>query len=148
MTIDVNDHCPTFVPFVTHSITGGEESVKVFFRCDTEENRENFMAKLKPCEWRMGNINVNAVANLFISQLNKLYCDCFPVKTKYTSPKRLQKPWLTTDIVEMIAAKSKYFKWMKLGVISVQTNRSFRNKVTSAILLLKCSLLATQWAQQ
>ena len=110
LTIDVNDHCPTFIPFVTHSITGGEESVKVSFRCDTEENRENFMAKLKSCEWRMGNINVNAVANLFISQLNKLYCDCFPVKTKYISPKRLQKPWLTTDIVEMIGAKSKYFK--------------------------------------
>ena len=80
LTIDVTDHCPTFLTFVRRSITGGGESVKVSFHCVTEENRENFMAKLKLCEWCIWNINVNVGADIFTSQLNKLCCDCFPVR--------------------------------------------------------------------
>ena len=81
--------------------------------------------------------SINAETNFFISELNKLNVACFPLKVKFVSPKRLCKPWISSAILQSIKNKAKYFKLCKLGIISNELNRVYRNKLNSVIRLAK-----------
>ena len=69
----------------------------------------------------------------FNKTVNDIYCRCFPLKIKYVSYKRLQKPWITTAIVKSIKTKSRYFKLFKLGIISDAVNRDYKNRLRTVI---------------
>ena len=47
------------------------------------------------------------------------------------------KPWITTDILNSIKTKSRYFKLYKLGIIDDHINRKYRNTLNSVIRLAK-----------
>jgi hypothetical protein len=59
------------------------------------------------------------------------------LKTKYISEKRLHKPWLSAGILKSIREKSKYFKLAKLGIISADFNRAYKNKLNIIIRAAK-----------
>ena len=61
----------------------------------------------------------------------------FPLKVKYVSPKRLGKPRLSSAILNSIKTKAQYLKWVKLGIISSELNRTYRNKLNSVIRAAK-----------
>ena len=69
----------------------------------------------------------------FVNILDSLYCDCFPLKFKYLSAKRLKKPWITSSILKSIKTKSLYFKLQKAGLITTEFNNRYRNILTSVI---------------
>ena len=82
----------------------------------------------------MGEIDSVAV---FEQTLNDLYCSCFPLRVKYISIKRLQKPWLTPFILKAIKTKAQYFKLYKLGLVSEYDNKKYKNKLTNVIRCAK-----------
>ena len=49
------------------------------------------------------------------------------------TPKRLHKPWINSAILRSIKTKAHYFKLFKLGIISAEVNRMYRNKLNNVI---------------
>ena len=72
-------------------------------------------------------------AKNFVFELNKAYEQCFPLKTKYVSLKRLCKSWISSGILKSIKIKSQYFKLYELGITRETTNRNYRNRLNSVI---------------
>ena len=65
--------------------------------------------------------------------LNDLYCKYCPLKVKYVSAKRFQKPWITPVLLDRIKDKSYRFKLFKLGFISRTDYNIQRNMVNRSI---------------
>ena len=134
---DITDHTPTFIrfnigdPSVNQHI---EDKVKVTFRADTEDNRDHFLRAVADFRWEsLASSNVNDYMEQFLDKLNTIYCESFPLKTKLIPKKRLDNPWLTNNIIELIKIKSRYFKLFKMGIVSKQENNRFKNRVKSII---------------
>ena len=81
----------------------------------------------------------------FLKILSDLYCTHFPKRTKFVSAKRLQKPWLTPGILNSVKTKSKYFKQYKMGIISKETNTTYRNLLNKVIRRAKRSYYADKF---
>jgi hypothetical protein len=47
--------------------------------------------------------------------------------------KRIEKPWLTSDIMESIKTKSYYFSLYRRGFISKEINNIYKNKLNKII---------------
>ena len=62
-----------------------------------------------------------------------MYCEFFPLRTKFISTKRLERPWLTSGILKSIKIKSNYFKLHKTGLIDTVMYRNYRNLLTKLI---------------
>ena len=84
--------------------------------------------------------DVRVVTAKLKSNLDVIYCRCFPMKVKYVSAKRLDKPWITSGILRSIRTKSQYFKLFKLGVIDDHLNRKYKNCLNSVIRTAKRNL--------
>ena len=65
--------------------------------------------------------------------VNEVYKKSFPIKTKYVSLKRLSNPWISSAIMKSIKTKSYYFKLNKLGLLSDDFNKRYKNNLTSII---------------
>jgi copper chaperone CopZ len=57
--------------------------------------------------------------------------------------KRLQKPWLTAGILKSIKTKSNYFKLYKLGLVSGEVNRLYKNNLTNTIRIAESNFYKT-----
>ena len=136
ITSDITDHCPTFL--ILPRIKNVNEKIKITFREHADYAIELFGRRVSEF---MNNLdlegNLSAVTELLITELDKLYRTCFPLKTKFVSHKRLSKPWLTSAIIKSIKTKAHYFKLSKLGIISNELNKAYRNKLNSVIRLAK-----------
>ena len=98
------------------------------------ENLENLVSDLQRTNWEEHLIgNLNEKFENFEKILNSLYCKNFPLKTKYLSSKRLSKPWLTRELLDLIEKKSNYCKLYRMGIISKEVNNSFKNRVCSIV---------------
>jgi hypothetical protein len=97
-----------------------------------------FLSKLAILDWAQKlKGDVNEKVEIFNSTVNKLYCSCFPLKTKLLSTKRLFKPWLTKGILNSIHTKAQYFKMSKLGIIDDKVNVAYKNRLTATIKAAK-----------
>ena len=65
--------------------------------------------------------------------MNKLYCECFHIKSKNYSLNSLEKPWITPAIKVSIRKKSHYFKLYKAGIISLESRNRYRNQLNRVI---------------
>ena len=132
ITEDMTDHCPVFIGLPSN--VNSTDKIKLTFCVHQPENLSKFKHKLGDLVGQNSfEGDVNAHTTFFINEINRLYKSCFPLKVKLVSPKRLQKPWLSTAILNSIKTKAKYFKLSKLGIISGELNRMYRNKLNSVI---------------
>ena len=136
LDFDISDHLPTFVHFDLPSATlKTNEKIKVFLRPYSQENFDLLSSKVLSFDWQEiyqgGDPNISI--QKFMSSLNSLYCSCFPLKIKYLSKKRIQKPWITQDLMHLIRRKSEYFYQYRIGLISQSTNNRYRNKINKEI---------------
>ena len=137
---DVSDHCPTFLQLFLPFINKNSENElhKISFRPFSEAKLENLKLKLRNTNWDLLlNDNVDRSCNTFMEYIDQNYCKCFPLKHKYISNKRIEKPWITTPVKHLINEKSNYYKRMRAGLISKETNNVFKNKVNKEINLAK-----------
>ena len=137
---DFTDHLPTYIQIKKKSNYSNcySEKIKISFRLDGENCRENFRNALSSFNWSSLKCeNLNLYLNRFLSKLNELYCKCFPLKIKLVSRRHMNSPWITDSLRKLIRAKSDYFQLFRLGVISKQENNAFKNRVLNKIKLAK-----------
>jgi exonuclease III len=133
---DISDHCPIFINLPT--IANTSNKIKIQFRDNSTASIANLIDRLSSVDWKVelqGDVNEKVVKFNYI--VDELYCQCCPLKTKFISSKRLHKPWLTRGILQSIKTKSLYFKLLKLGIIDHNTNKEFKNKLTTVIRTAK-----------
>ena len=128
---DVTDHCPTFI-IVKVPDPVKNEKVKISFRHVDELGMQIFESGLRCVIWSFSD-DINESASQFIRKLNDVYCYIFQIKMNYVTVKRLSKPWLSKTILNSVKTKSKYFKFYRLGLISLMIFNKYRNVLTSVI---------------
>jgi exonuclease III len=135
-SIDITDHCPTFIKI--HIPIEPNEKIKLTFRIHSPANVNNFIDTLSKSPFNFSDPeHVNEQTELFINTVNSIYCSCFPLMTKFVGAKRLQKPWLSADLLKSINIKSRNFKMSKLGLISEEHKKSFSNALGIKIKIAK-----------
>ena len=83
----------------------------------------------------------------FLTKVNNIYCKNFPVRTKFISKKRLNKPWFNQEILYLTKVKSHYFKLFKNYQISASDNNAMKNRVKLAIRKAKREYLERRFGQ-
>ena len=135
---DITDHLPifTFIDITKRDINATHLKK---FRCFSVENKIKFKNMLHEFDWSCmsSHHDVNYMTNVFDETLQNLYDECFPIVTKQISTKRVKNPWMSSGILKSVKNKSAMFKRFKLGLISNDTYRIFRNVVTSVIRAAK-----------
>ena len=77
------------------------------FRIHSEQLNVLFKNRMSEIDFETslsGDLNEQVVK--FNDAVNSLYCDVFPLKVKYLSMKRLNKPWLTSGLIKSIKIRS------------------------------------------
>ena len=129
---DITDHCPTFIKLPNLCVNN--KKIKLSFRVHIDENVQRFKRAISGANWHLDDgRDVHGKTAGFVDEINSLYRMCFPVKVKYVSEKRLNKPWLSTGILKSIKMKSHYFKMYKLGQINHSFLKKYNNRLTSVI---------------
>lgn len=133
LTVDISDHCPTFahIPLSVDRLTGKK---KISFRHHSVIHDNIFID-------RLSNLDFESIlrgcegdrVDRFVDVINEIYCNTYPLKIKFLSYKRLSKPWLSSGLLKSIKTKARYFKMYKLGLISSDCNKNYRNALTSII---------------
>ena len=133
---DFTDHCPVFlrIPINETSRQSDSDRVRITFRDKSESNKQIFKMKLTSMNWAaVQDEDVNFYMDKFLSALNKLYCDCFPLKSKLVGRKQFLNPWMTPYLRNLIKAKSTYFHLMKSNFVSRSENNQYRNRLNAIL---------------
>ena len=128
---DQTDHLPAVLKFYDGKLDNNPAKKQIRFRLVTEDNLAKFKNYLDQLDWNslLTHSDVNYDTEKFLQELNKGYCKFFPLNTKFLSPKRLSKPWVTSKLLRLIKTKSNYFKMLKSGDVSQEENSAVRNRV-------------------
>ena len=134
VSIDVSDHCPIFmkVPFIRHE--NNNSRIKVSFRIQNDQNIEKLAYRLLNYDWSaIHSPDCDLYVDRFLSALDEMYCDSFQKVTKYITVKRLNKPWFSSEIQNIVNLKSDTFKLCRLGLVSQEENTNVKNRLNSKI---------------
>ena len=138
VSIDLTDHCPIFIFFASLTELNSDDKIEIKFRNFCNDNHLLFSNKISNFDFSLiEQEDPNIYFEKILEILLKFYNESFPIKTKFVSSKRLAKPWITTNIFNLIKLKSWYFKLLKLGLLSKEQNNSLKNKICREILLSK-----------
>ena len=132
--MDITDHCPTFVHFET-PLTNSSASKIYSFRPFNQNAIDELLDKFNHTNWNalLDYDEIDSSIEIFLAYLNSSYCNFFPLKTKTISDKRALKPWLTTHIKKLINKKSRFFKLLRNGQVTRQTNNFVKNAVNREV---------------
>lgn len=135
----LSDHLPIFINLNRQTIPDAKH--KITYRVINANNLNLFTNELEAINWEelLTLPNTNENFNLFYNRVNDCYNKCFPLKTKFVSSKRLHNTWLSTGILNSIKHKCKLFKMYKLGTVSYNYFKQYRNQLTQAIRYAKAS---------
>ena len=101
---DVTDHMPCFylceLPTQLNTTEDTTETIKIETRPYHDSNYLNLLTEISSLNWDniLDYTNVDLSLTTFINHLNYMYRKFFPLKIKYISLKRLNKPWITTIV--------------------------------------------------
>ena len=133
VNIDITDHLPTFLN-IKFDLNQQEEKIKIQFRVINDINKQKFRNLLSNFNWNdIFSQNINLYAENLSATLDNLYCSAFPLKIKYISKRHNHNPWITEPIKKLIEAKSHYFMLYRLGMVTLDENKRYRNKVNHII---------------
>ena len=135
----ITDHLPIFV-----NISIPSECQKLHkreFRIITDEYKQLFKCKLNSISWQdfLSSRDININCDAFITKLQELYHESFPLKTKYISEKRLLNPWISQAVLNSIKFKNKLYKDYKIGAVTESYYKRYRNSLNKVIKSAKNS---------
>ena len=138
---DISDHCPTVAHFSPILPRPSNTKQKIIFRPFSENNLNFLITKIENINWSetFANNDVNISFSKFNEIISRLFCESFPLKTKYVAVKQNSKPWIKNEIKNLIKEKSHYFGLFKRGFISKEVNNSIKNRVNKAVTKAKNS---------
>ena len=99
----ITDHHTTFImiPFACNSNTS--EKIKISFRDCSSMNQPNFEQKISEFNWdSIKSNNPEIYMQNFISRLNIMYRESFPIKTKFITQKYFKNPWHNKDVKKFL----------------------------------------------
>ena len=134
LSIDITDHCPIFLYLPIDNNKHSNDKIKITFRDQSPERTSAFMSAIADLDW--SNIiasDPSTYVDNFLTTINGLYCNFFPLRTKFITKKRMSKPWITSNILSLIKQKSDAFQLYRRGLITMRENNLLKNKITSAI---------------
>ena len=138
ISIDLTDHCPTFLFLPVNKIIPDDGLMTVQFRNLSTENFNLFTQEICCFDWSsIRDPDISVYSFNFISKLNTIYCSCFPLQSKTISKKRLSKAWLTPRVFKLVKLKSEYFRLFRRGLISREENSHLKNSINSQIRAAK-----------
>ena len=130
----VTDHHTTFILLPFGCKSNINEKIKISFRDCSSENQENFELKIRDFDWNtIKSDNPETYMQNFISTLNILYQESFPLKTKSITQRYFKNPWHNKEVKKLSEARKKYHKLFLLNLVSREQYATFRNKVTNLI---------------
>ena len=136
----LSDHYGIYVQLPFFSSKASSKKLKLNFRDCCEVNQITFREKLQNFNWMsIKSEDTNVYTRNFVSTLNTLYCESFPMKTKIVTEKYFLNPWYTPEIRRLSAARFKYHALYNENLISLEEYAYFRNRVTSLIRNFKQS---------
>ena len=108
-------------------------------RSFSETNKQQFSNKISTIDWYilLSKVNLNENFEIFISKLNETYNEGFPILTKTTSEKRLTTPWINKEVINAIRIKNKLYKDFKIGAVTEEQYKQYRNALNNDIKQLK-----------
>ena len=134
VSVDLSDHCPIFVFITLVDKSNSNDLVKIQFRDYSTANHQKFSTAIQSNNWsQIKSENASEYLDSFILELNRIYCESFPLHCKFISKKRVAKPWLTNGIYNLIQLKSEYFLKFRRGLITSQQNKNLKNKINSTV---------------
>ena len=133
----ITDHHTTFIHLPFNCRSDNSEKIKLLFRDCSDENKIIFENKLRDFHWEnIKSVNPDLFVQFFLSNLNQIYQDSFPLKTKYVTQKYFNNPWHNKDVKKLSNARRNYHKLYLLKLVSWDQYAAFRNKITN--LIRKC----------
>ena len=127
------DHLPTFINIDLVLMTC-EEKIKTQFRLKTEANKIKFTNLFSNFDWNsLPRNNLNSYAECLLNSLNDLYCEAFPLKTKFVKRQHYYNTWVTPEIKSLIRSNSDYFYLFKINMITKEENNAFKNRVNRIV---------------
>ena len=130
----ITDHYTLYYTLPFNSCKSNSNKIKIQFRENSESSKILFEEKLGNINWpSIESENLNQFYTNFISTINKLYTECFPLKMKFVSEKYFQNPWHNVSVKKLSAARERYLSLYKLGLVSHADYASYRNRVTTLI---------------
>ena len=131
--LDITDHLPTFLNLISN-LDLPSKKIKITFRLQNQTQKDIFKFKLEQFNWSsLKNPDVDTYVQKFLDQINQIFCNSFPLKTKYISSEHFCNPWFNSELKQLIKIKSQYFQLLRLNLITVKENNLFRNKVNSIV---------------
>ena len=131
---DITDHLPTFIFIPAARKLNDSHKIKITFRLTNDENKLKFFQCIDNYDWNMiRDSDPDVFMSGFITELNKMYCSNFPLKTKFVSARNCLNPWVTSQIRKLIQTRANFFKWSKLELIERREYNRIRNKIKSII---------------
>ena len=76
-------------------------------------------------------LDVESRTNIFYREFYRLYDECCPIRAKSFSAKRLTKPWLDRDLIQLSKMKLNLYKRYLNNEVPFRNYKYFRNKLTS-----------------
>jgi hypothetical protein len=138
----ITDHLPSFIHIPKQKTI--YDKIKVTFRNHSQNCVNSFLHELSTVNWQVAiHGTIDNQFQYFDHLVNSMYCKHFPLKTKYLTLQRLQKPWLTAGLLQSIKNKSLYFKLPRLGLMSQDFNKSYKNRLTAVLRAAKKTILCS-----
>ena len=143
---DVTDHFPIFCTLSAPEYTINN-LVKIRFRDMSDTNYITFKNCLDSIDWGilLNSIDINEQTETFLGIIENHFDNCFPIKTKFVSPKRLSNPWLTQAILNSINMKHRLYKRVKQHTYDRNAYAVFRRTLTTVIRLAKQNYLKNKF---
>ena len=140
----ISDHLPIFInialPSQNIKSNPSSKTQRKTYRVFSETNKVNFKQQLIASNWNdiiNPNDDVSANTERVLNHLNSIYNLCFPLKSKDISLKRIQCPWITDAVLKSIRTKNKLFRDFKVGAISDEQYKLYRNNLTKVVRTAK-----------
>ena len=134
---DITDHLPIYCSLQSLiQERDNNQLLKIQFRDLSNRNKQNFTIKLTEVDWNelLDDISdVNAQTKKYMDCIDKIYNDCFPVKSKILGTKRLSSPWITNALLKSIQNKHRLYKRVKMNDYDMQRYNQYSNMLKQLI---------------
>lgn len=132
INLDVTDHC---IIFTLLNVQFESEVVVKSFRDHSQHNLVELHSRFNNyfTSASFEGLSLDNYVDTISSNLQLMYNQLCPVKTKQMSIKRLSKPWITGAVKVSINNKHWLFKQFKKGLISFDYYNKYKNKLTTIL---------------
>jgi len=128
----VTDHLPVYILFnVAHA---SRNMVEIKFRDHSSHNVDIFIERIV----NLVNLyddnfcaDVNNSTAVFCASLYSIYDASFPIKRKYISENRFNRPWITNDFMYLINFKHSLFRRFRRGEVTYGEFKEYSNNLTN-----------------